>query len=354
MTISSAGTARIRHRETGTVYEISSAELDWNTEEVSERGMGTVFGHVAQIDHPELGILSWELIEYPLGAKNHQSVNLRGHNLLENFSISFSGDDGRDQFENSAPNLVEWFRERYEDPANDTPFNGREGGYLYVWGGPYDARTELEAKFGASVPEVVIQAAIKELESDGIFNWAPGPRHPSRQHSDDEFSYNPHPELEDLMDLAKAGRNQTFGQPEELKARAVFVTRLCELDSELENLLAGIGHNGPPAPVGGSGQLERIGIQSLKDTVVTMRKGLEEAQPDAVTIGIHALNLKQNWLSQKIDKMADGFFEEFGKEFGKRMAQLVTSGLALVLTYTIQSIVDAALHWLAVVLTVTL
>ena len=36
--------------------------------------------------------------------------------------------------------MLYWFRERFEDPVEETPYNSREGGYLYIWGGPYDAR----------------------------------------------------------------------------------------------------------------------------------------------------------------------------------------------------------------------
>ena len=30
-----------------------------------------------------------------------------------------------------------WFLTRYCDPAQETPYNGREGGYMFVHGGPY-------------------------------------------------------------------------------------------------------------------------------------------------------------------------------------------------------------------------
>jgi hypothetical protein len=36
-----------------------------------------------------------------------------------------------------------WFHRNFEDPAEETPYNTREGGYLYIWGGPYNAHDEL-------------------------------------------------------------------------------------------------------------------------------------------------------------------------------------------------------------------
>lgn len=36
-----------------------------------------------------------------------------------------------------------WFLESYEDPVERTPYESREGGYIYIWGGPYYAHDEL-------------------------------------------------------------------------------------------------------------------------------------------------------------------------------------------------------------------
>lgn len=66
-----------------------------------------------------------------------------------------------------------WFLSRYWDPANDTPYNGKEGGYLYIHGGPYDASEELNGQFADLVPDKDIQAVIDDVESDGILEWAP-------------------------------------------------------------------------------------------------------------------------------------------------------------------------------------
>ena len=32
--------------------------------------------------------------------------------------------------------MKEWFYENYEDPANRTPYESAEGGYIWIWGGP--------------------------------------------------------------------------------------------------------------------------------------------------------------------------------------------------------------------------
>jgi hypothetical protein len=40
-----------------------------------------------------------------------------------------------------------WFHRNFEDPVQETPYNSQEGGYLYIWGGPYDAREQLYDEF---------------------------------------------------------------------------------------------------------------------------------------------------------------------------------------------------------------
>lgn len=68
--------------------------------------------------------------------------------------------------------MAEWFSENFEDPAQQTPYESAEGGYIYIWGGPYDAREEIEGTF-AEATEEEITAAVEDVQSDGLFDWAP-------------------------------------------------------------------------------------------------------------------------------------------------------------------------------------
>lgn len=65
-----------------------------------------------------------------------------------------------------------WFYARFEDPANDTPYDGREGGYQFIWGGPYDPNDEIQDRFGEIVPYEVMEQLIAELWETGD-EWAP-------------------------------------------------------------------------------------------------------------------------------------------------------------------------------------
>ena len=63
--------------------------------------------------------------------------------------------------------MVDWFFEHYESPAQGVPYESREGGYQYVFGGPYDAREELQEAFPYAAPED-IEEAVGEIERESL------------------------------------------------------------------------------------------------------------------------------------------------------------------------------------------
>ena len=77
------GTARVRHAVTGEVYSIAADELDWQDAGGDERPMGPAFHHEAMVEHPELGLMSWGVWEYPEGAENMTESNVGQHILVE-------------------------------------------------------------------------------------------------------------------------------------------------------------------------------------------------------------------------------------------------------------------------------
>lgn len=68
--------------------------------------------------------------------------------------------------------MEEWFRNHFEDPAERMPYESAEGGYQYIWGGPFNATEELYAKFSGRVPDEVIEELGNKL-SDENPEWAP-------------------------------------------------------------------------------------------------------------------------------------------------------------------------------------
>ncbi|MFI1150034.1 hypothetical protein [Streptomyces sp. NPDC020817] len=70
----------------------------------------------------------------------------------------------------SPDRMIDWFRQGYEDPAENIPYDGREGGYQYFGNGPYDARDILQSQF-SDADERDIDEAVRELESE-CYEWA--------------------------------------------------------------------------------------------------------------------------------------------------------------------------------------
>lgn len=67
-----------------------------------------------------------------------------------------------------------WFEANYEDPVENTPYESAEGGYIYIWGGPYDPLEELQDEFGGLVSDKVIEQLADEL-SDITTDWTGRP-----------------------------------------------------------------------------------------------------------------------------------------------------------------------------------
>jgi hypothetical protein len=72
--------------------------------------------------------------------------------------------------EDAADAMVEWFRDNFEDPAENTPFH--DGAYVYIRGEPCDAHEELDEAFSNAASEAAIDLAVEEIEHDGD-EWVP-------------------------------------------------------------------------------------------------------------------------------------------------------------------------------------
>ena len=69
-----------------------------------------------------------------------------------------------------------WFYSNFEHPANSTPYESAEGGYIWIWGGPYDPQEVLEAEFGGLLKQDVIEELSSEL-SDISSEWSGVPEY---------------------------------------------------------------------------------------------------------------------------------------------------------------------------------
>jgi hypothetical protein len=80
--------------------------------------------------------------------------------------------------------IKSWFFENYEDPVHNTPYDSGEGGYQYIWGGPYEAYDVIRDVFANVASDEIIDAAIEAIEHVGL-EWVPSERRV--QPPDDEW-----------------------------------------------------------------------------------------------------------------------------------------------------------------------
>ncbi|MFQ1713036.1 hypothetical protein [Aeromonas veronii] len=92
-----------------------------------------------------------------------------------------------------------WFYENYEDPVESCPYNGREGGYAYIYGGPYDAAEELQTMFEAYVKDDYIEELVDELNFE-CTEWS------RNSHLLDDW-FDEHEFDEDLYDAVISSEN---------------------------------------------------------------------------------------------------------------------------------------------------
>ncbi|KZD00869.1 hypothetical protein [Thalassospira xiamenensis] len=256
----------------------------------------------------------------------------------------------------------DWFFYMYEDPASQTPYESAEGGYQYIWGGPFEAREEIEAKFSGIVSDDIIEAVVDSVERHSDV-WAPtevNPQHNAfeeRSHTDlmefeKEFEGDPGAIEEDasIFELNPQQPenassffdfNQPFGQPnrppfgerdliadhEQIDARLergarssfgssydravrqTFQKHAADLRALLEQPPApqakhgGIGHNQPPSDI----QLEEESKEELKAAVETISEELKLERPDVRKVSrvarvIQSIGL---WAARKLDMTLD-------------------------------------------------
>lgn len=95
--VAASGTARIQHADTGEVFEIDADELDFDSIGADERNMGPEIHHQAELEHPELGTLTWGLWEYPVGIENMTETEIGPHTLLEDIDYGLRHEPDDDE-----------------------------------------------------------------------------------------------------------------------------------------------------------------------------------------------------------------------------------------------------------------
>lgn len=344
MFIYTQGLAIIEHGETSEVFEIEEDKLDWEPIGGSERSMGPETIYQALIDHENLGELRWTMSEYPVGAEGPKTTDVGKHKLIEDFEFGLQHEPEYEEYDSYSAlrdtlkanptltarttksrmveQLVEWFRQYHEDPANETPYNGREGGYLYIHGGPYSAEEELRDNFEDIVSEEAIMEAVDEIQEDGTWEWAPSSQHPAKMASYDEaMAEHDQEEVEidfdELREIASERKPSGLGSDEEKSMRVEILQQISAARSEmpLPPSHGGIGHNHPPEGYELHGQDLKNAAESLNAIEVELANDV----PDVVVVAEQTSFLKTalGWVAGKLDTTIDEFCKGFGSTLGK-------------------------------------
>jgi len=202
--VEASGTTIIEHKDTSVRYEIDAEDVYWDLVDASDRSMGSELRYEGTIEHPELGVLTWSLWEYPVGIQNYKDRDIGDHQIIQEFEFGLEHEpdyeestfqaeqeEWQEQSEvEQIQRMTEWFFHRYEDPQNQHPYAPKESEYNYScpWGGPYDANEELFDRFGHVADEAVILKAVDVVQDrDGIFEWGPSNNHPDMRNAGDEY-----------------------------------------------------------------------------------------------------------------------------------------------------------------------
>ena len=251
-----------------------------------------------------------------------------------------------------------WFFYMYEDPANQTPYESAEGGFQYIWGGPFEAREEIEARFSGIVSDDILEAVVDSVERHSDV-WAPteaNPQHNAfeeRSHIDPAdfeqefegdpgvfegggsiFEHNPEqPENassffdfnqpfgqpnrppfgdrdliadhEQIDARLERGARSSFGSSYDRAVRQTFQKHAADLRALLEQpaapkaLHGGIGHNQPPPDI----QLDEESKEELKAAVETITEEFKLERPDVRKVSRAARVLQSIglWAARKLD-----------------------------------------------------
>ncbi|MDX8326726.1 hypothetical protein [Agrobacterium tumefaciens] len=197
--------------------------------------------------------------------------------------------------------MVQWFHENYEDPAIRTPYESAEGGYQWIWGGPYDAREEIGDQFSDIADEAEIDAAVDEVEKDGLVEWVPKESPDDYDERDEEGDFTPPPNS--LAGIVGSNfkssnfSNLTFGAGVPARTRVpdedVEALRV-EMRGWLDSLEALIrqqmsiapnrGHNRPPELLEIERPVSQAQLQEVVIAIAEVRKESESPAPQVASI----------------------------------------------------------------------
>jgi len=139
-------------------------------------------------------------------------------------------------FEDQISYMRDWFYSQFEDPAQNTPYESAEGGYQYIWGGPYYAIDVLMDNYEDIASKEAIEKLVSELNNESSI-WTGRPdREDYSKYYYDNISVNTayHGNLINNLDsIHKLIEVNILPNEKELLNKILFVNVITSLESFL-------------------------------------------------------------------------------------------------------------------------
>ena len=256
--------------------------------------------------------------------------------------------------------MIAHFRHFHCPPEEETPYDKESGKYMYVYGGPYDARDYIYNMFDGLFSGKIINTVVRRLELDS-FEWAPTDNHPDypKHHYDEHINHvhdtdhvndnNRNTKSFDAFDEIQvrhdSGTSFKYGSDEETKRRAEVHDKVDELLKALEKIPAhgGIGHNNPPTTI--FNQCTFMGdVKQVTGKIQTETKD-SHVQPNTKNVIESAGVLKKLllWVAKKLDIGISSLMLGAGYELGKGVASQIDADIVSKLI----SVFDGLIRWLS-------
>lgn len=216
--------------------------------------------------------------------------------------------------------VKDWFFDNFEDPVENTPYDSREGGYQYIWGGPYETH-EIIADHFPGIPEDVAETIIQELERT-TNEWTVSDR---RLYDEDPPEPSPYEDIQSALD------------------------RLEDALRQVHPFSSAIGGNHPPDEIGVPPYRDED-KRSIVQAIEILRAPEQEldTKPEEVEKAAEELKTVGEKLVDYLKQQGEHFSESFSKEVGKRAAQgIVFLGVWQVLAGRLLEAYEAVKAWLS-------
>lgn len=131
--------------------------------------------------------------------------------------------------------MRKWFYENFENPVESCPHDS-EDGYIYIYGGPYEASEELQEMFGQYVNEKLIEDLVDELNAE-CYEWSANSNNINDWYDDDLYdaltsSDKPYVKFIDNIDKIKAlSKDKTDQQQKDHLLSLLYINVITALET---------------------------------------------------------------------------------------------------------------------------